>query len=100
MASLIDGKIETHKIYRTIVDEHRARREKTNTILAAFDDEMSNRSDKNNDGYFTEPQMYHLLADMFGAGTDTSLTTLRWFLLFMAVYQDEQVYLHIFLSHA
>lgn len=42
-------------------------------------------------GYFTEPQLYHLLADLFGAGTDTTLTTLRWFLLFMAAYPEEQV---------
>lgn len=87
MASLIDGKIKTHKIYQMIIDEHRARPEKTDTFLAAFDNIMST----NNSEYFTQLQFHHLLADLFGAGTDTTFTTFRWFLLFMAAYPDEQV---------
>ncbi|XP_020284839.1 cytochrome P450 306a1 [Pseudomyrmex gracilis] len=88
MESLIGGKIKTHKIYQMIIDEHRARPEKTDTFLAAFDNVMSTNA--NNSGSFTQLQFYHLLADLFGAGTDTTLTTFRWFLLFMAVYPDEQ----------
>lgn len=91
MTMLVDGKIKTHQLYQTIIEEHRARLEKTNSFLAAFDKEMTNRSDMNDPGYFTLPQFHHLLADLFGAGTDTTLTTLRWFLLFMAAYPDEQV---------
>lgn len=94
MASLIDGKLKTHQIYQTFIDEHRARLEKTDNILAAFDDVM--RSNANNPGYFTQPQCYHLLADLFGAGTDTTFTTLRWFLLFMATHPVEQVCLFFF----
>lgn len=94
MATLIDGKLKTHRVYRTIVDEHRARRDKTDSVLAAFDEEMRSRIDADDRGHFTEPQFYHLLADLFGAGTDTTLTTLRWFLLFMAMYPDEQVRSH------
>lgn len=88
MGSLIDGKTKTHQHYQTIIDEHRARREKTDNFLAAFDEAMSTTADN---GYFTQPQFYHLLADLYGAGTDTTLTTFRWFLLFMATYPDEQV---------
>lgn len=91
MKSLIDGKLKTHEQYQTIIDEYRARCEKTDNFLAAFDEAMSTNEDK---GYFTQQQFYHLLADLYGAGTDTTLTTFRWFLLFMAAYPDEQVRLH------
>ncbi|XP_014480494.1 PREDICTED: cytochrome P450 306a1 isoform X1 [Dinoponera quadriceps] len=90
MESLIDGKLKSHRLYETIIDEHRARREKVDSFLAAFDEEMRNRTDAGNAGYFTRPQFYHLLADLFGAGVDTTLTTLRWLLLFVAVHPDEQ----------
>lgn len=93
--SIVDGKDKTHKIYRQILDEHRSRIEhvtesKVDSFLAAFDEQMRRKS-SGELGYFTEPQLYHLLADLFGAGTDTTLTTLRWFLLFMAAYPTEQV---------
>ncbi|XP_011693655.1 PREDICTED: cytochrome P450 306a1 [Wasmannia auropunctata] len=87
MESLINGKLKTHQQYQAIIDEHRAQREKTDNFLAAFDNAMNTNADN---GYFTQQQFYHLLADLFGAGTDTTLTTFRWFLLFMAVYPDEQ----------
>ncbi|CAK9827142.1 Cytochrome P450 306a1 [Anthophora retusa] len=97
--SIVDGKEKTHEIYRGILDQHRARItefaetiEKANTtesFLAAFDEQMRKRN-ATESGYYTEPQLYHLLADLFGAGTDTTLTTLRWFLLFMAAYPVEQ----------
>ncbi|XP_011861917.1 PREDICTED: cytochrome P450 306a1 [Vollenhovia emeryi] len=87
MELLVDGQLKTHQVYQKIIDEHRARREKTDNFLAAFDEAMSTNADN---GYFTQPQFYHLLADLFGAGTDTTLTTFRWFLLFMAAYPDEQ----------
>ena len=94
--SIVNGKEKTHKIYRGVRDEYRARvaglPENTGTVesfLAAFDEQM--RKEKMvGAGYFTEPQLYHLLADLFGAGTDTTLTTLRWFLLFMAAHPEEQ----------
>lgn len=89
MESLIEGKHKTHEIYQMIIDEYRARREKTDNFLAAFNDVMIANAD--NPGYFTQPQFYHMLADLFGAGVDTTLTSFRWFLLFMAVYPDEQV---------
>ena len=40
---------------------------------------------------FTESQLLHVLADLFGAGTDTSMTIIKWVLLYMILYPDLQV---------
>lgn len=37
-----------------------------------------------------ESQLRHALADMWGAGVDTTAATLRWLLVFLAVHQDCQ----------
>lgn len=41
--------------------------------------------------FVTDEQLHFLLADMFGAGLDTTSVTLSWFLLFMALHPKEQV---------
>ncbi|GBP90239.1 Cytochrome P450 306a1 [Eumeta japonica] len=40
--------------------------------------------------FVTDEQMLYFLADMFGAGLDTSAVSLAWFLLYMALHPDEQ----------
>ena len=39
---------------------------------------------------FSEEQLCHLVADLFGAGLDTTLTTLKWALLYLATYPEVQ----------
>ncbi|XP_029052407.2 cytochrome P450 306a1 isoform X2 [Osmia bicornis bicornis] len=99
--SIVEGKEKTHQIYRSILDQHRAeiaqslpKENMTESFLAAFDEQMRKRGPVES-AFYTEAQLYHLLADLFGAGTDTTLTTLRWFLLFMAAHPIEQEKIHL-----
>ncbi|XP_014368135.2 cytochrome P450 306a1 [Papilio machaon] len=61
-------------------------------ILDNFLLEQKKRFDNNAETakYMTDEQMFYLLADMFGAGLDTTSTTLAWFLLYMALHPEEQ----------
>lgn len=62
-------------------------------ILDNFLLEQKKRFDSGDENakYMTDEQMFYLLADMFGAGLDTTSVTLAWFLLYMAMYPEEQV---------
>uniref|UniRef100_A0A2H1W0X7 SFRICE008361.2 n=1 Tax=Spodoptera frugiperda TaxID=7108 RepID=A0A2H1W0X7_SPOFR len=61
-------------------------------ILDNFLLEQKRRYESGDEGakYMTDEQMLYLLADMFGAGLDTTSVTLSWFLLYMALYPEEQ----------
>nr|QZU75315.1 cytochrome P450 306a1 [Antheraea pernyi] len=61
-------------------------------ILDNFLMEQKSRFDngEENSQFVTDEQMHYLLADMFGAGLDTTSVTLAWFFLYMALYPDEQ----------
>ncbi|KAJ8942229.1 hypothetical protein NQ314_010129 [Rhamnusium bicolor] len=90
MNFLVDGKHETHKVYRQIIndqefwvkqqtaDDFDTNRNVSN-IIQAF---LSERERKKNnpevvEKFYNDQQFHHLLADLFGAGLDTTLTTLR-----------------------
>ncbi|CAH1118929.1 unnamed protein product [Phaedon cochleariae] len=89
MDFLLKGKHETHKVYQKIIAQRQqndfgdANRFVEN-ILEAFLLEKSKKSEKEASLFYNDQQFYHLLADIFGAGLDTTLTTLRWYLLYMA----------------
>ncbi len=40
--------------------------------------------------YFRNEQLYHLVGDLFGAGVDTTITTIKWVLVYLATYKDSQ----------
>lgn len=62
-------------------------------ILDSFLTEQKKRFESGdvNSCYVRDEQLLYLLADMFGAGLDTTSVTLAWFLLYMALYPEEQV---------
>ncbi|XP_014217775.1 cytochrome P450 306a1-like, partial [Copidosoma floridanum] len=92
MSRLMEGIKKTHEIYRKILEEHKKHPKETNSVLAAYAEEMKRRRENGEPlGSFTETQCFYLLGDMYGAGVDTTLVTIWWFLLFMAAFPDEQV---------
>jgi len=60
-------------------------------LMAMFMKEMIKRTNNKDSHFFTEKQCYFLLSDLFGAGVETSVNTLRWFLLYMALNKEIQV---------
>jgi hypothetical protein len=95
----MEGKAKTHEHYETIILDHIEKRKSikgedenslVDNIIDAFLDEKERRGE-GEDGFYSKTQFYHLLADMFGAGLDTTMTTLRWFILFMAQNSGAQV---------
>ncbi|XP_068109282.1 cytochrome P450 2D17-like [Hyperolius riggenbachi] len=46
------------------------------------------------DTIFTENNLFTIVFDLFGAGTETTSTTLRWALLYMILYPDIQSKVH------
>ncbi|XP_037936337.1 cytochrome P450 306a1 [Teleopsis dalmanni] len=122
---LLEGKKRTHQIYDLIIEaclerlqEKREQQQeasklateteqtKKTCILECFLEERERRqqgkdhkySTNNGEDFYCQQQLRHLLADMFGAGVDTTLTTLRWFLLYMAKNMDCQIQLRKELS--
>ncbi|XP_054728319.1 cytochrome P450 306a1 [Anastrepha obliqua] len=98
---LLEGKARTHEIYNKLIEKReksweyrKSVTEESFNILDHYIDERMRRELSDNaaerlstDEYYTQAQLLHLLADMFGAGLDTSLATLRWFLIYMCKYQ-------------
>lgn len=90
MDFLISGKLETHKVYQKIIeeqaellknaqDESGVNNNNITNIAQAFLAERERRKDEPEmiEKFYNDQQFYHLLADIFGAGLDTTLTTIR-----------------------
>ncbi|KAF6203470.1 hypothetical protein GE061_001801 [Apolygus lucorum] len=89
---ILEGQKATHEEYKAISQGQSP--ENQDNLLFMFKKEMASGRGE----HFSEEQMCYLLADMFGAGLETSLTTLRWFLLFMAAnpFIQEKVFEEIY----
>ncbi|XP_055909305.1 cytochrome P450 306a1 isoform X2 [Eupeodes corollae] len=96
---LLEGKRKTHRIYDRIIKDcaksldvdAKSGTEHVN-ILRCFLQEKNKRLAANDPSadLYSDDQLRHLLADLFGAGVDTTLTTLRWLLLYLAKYPKYQ----------
>ncbi|XP_014285843.1 cytochrome P450 306a1 isoform X2 [Halyomorpha halys] len=77
------GQKRTHDVYRSIAcDDNRT----SDNILSYYLEAISACRGQ----YFDEAQMLHLLADMFGAGVDSTLATFRWVILYLALHPEVQ----------
>jgi ecdysteroid 25-hydroxylase CYP306A1 len=100
MKFLKEGKEKTHEYYQTIIQNHIEKRRSfpkneenfvVNDMIDAVLDEKERHGESGGEFYSTA-QFHHLLADLFGAGLDTTLTTLNWFFLFLAEHANVQVW--------
>ncbi|GFG33574.1 hypothetical protein Cfor_03469, partial [Coptotermes formosanus] len=98
MKFLMEGKEKTHEHYQNIIMNRTQKRRfvpkdddssLVDDMIDAFLDEKERRGE-NDGGFYSTAQFHHLLADLFGAGLDTTLTTLSWFFLFVAEHANIQ----------
>ncbi|XP_039293148.1 cytochrome P450 306a1 [Nilaparvata lugens] len=87
MDFIVNGLERTHEIYREITAEHTGEED---DVVGSFLREQRSRDDAKVAHSFSDDQLNFLAADLFGAGLDTTLATLRWFFTMMAVYPDKQ----------
>lgn len=95
---VIEGVKNTHLIYKTLMEKRGNEIHECDDLMAMFMKEMRKRTNNEDSHYFTEKQCCFLLSDLFGAGVETSVNTLRWFLLYMALNQEIQVIITSFLK--
>lgn len=94
MNFLSTGIAKTHRVYDGIVDEceQKLDSEPRDSILRRFLLEKRDREARNDElaKNCSRKQLNYLLADIFGASLDTTLCTLRWFMLLIAKHHDVQ----------
>lgn len=96
MKFLLTGLAQTHKVYDEIADECERTLDTSDecrdSILRRFLLEKRDRETRNDElaKNCSRKQLNYLLADLFGASLDTTLSTLRWYLLMIALNKDAQ----------
>lgn len=76
MDFLMEGKLKTHQFYRKLIEEvvNGGDDGELGCVIRMFLREKVKRDDAR---FYSDEQFMHVLADFFGAGLDTTLTTLR-----------------------
>uniref|UniRef100_A0A182PDH3 Uncharacterized protein n=1 Tax=Anopheles epiroticus TaxID=199890 RepID=A0A182PDH3_9DIPT len=97
---LLSGKQKTHLIYDAIIADQRSKLhasvssniEQDECVLKCYLKEAAQRQEagRRDAAFCDDKQLRHLLADLFGAGVDTTFTTIRWALLYIALYPAVQ----------
>lgn len=98
---LKEGQRSQHALYADLVAEARASIGQdgehpesagaADNLLGAWLLESMRRPDS---PFYTDRQLHFLLADLFGAALDTTVTTLRWLMLFLATHPHVQERVH------
>lgn len=91
---VIEGVINTHYIYKTLMEKRGNDVKEHEDLMAMFMKEMTKRKNDGDTHFFNEKQCCFLLSDLFGAGVETTVNALRWFLLYMAINKETQVKKH------
>lgn len=88
-----EGQRLTHQEYARLQDQV-----SPDSMTQAFLDARDQRSESDQSKYFSDRQLHFLQADIFGAGLDTTLTIIKWCILYLCQYP--QVQEELFLSLA
>ena len=77
------------ELFSNAVEEHEIdmQEDSPRDLIDVYLTQMKNSSDPE----FSKEQLNMILFDLFGAGSDTSSSTLCWALLYLSLYQDVQV---------
>lgn len=103
MKFIMEGKEKTHQIYTKLIraaekrlQENHYNLSEPSNVLELFLKERHSRSNDQlqQDPQFGDSQLNHFIADLFGAGLDTTMTTIRWTLLYVALDPVVQKKLH------
>merc|ERR1712032_88286 len=83
-----EGQRDTHREYERLVVDREAQLKQGEAAICITDlfleEAARRRLSGEGESSFTRKQLYHLQADLFGAGTDTSLNTISWSLLLLS----------------
>ncbi|XP_042323688.1 cytochrome P450 2D14-like [Sceloporus undulatus] len=82
-------------IVKEIVDEHKKTRDPTfpRDLIDAFLEEIE-KAKGNQESSFNEQNLFHLLYDLFAAGTETTSSTLLWGILKLVLHPEVQRGVH------